>query len=278
MVQQLGPFPTIESIATSADGRYALCGARYENPRLFDLQTGSSRECLGERRHYWLGWQEGTGQFVFHSDHKTVNLVCPGEDEAEWRLDFSPLLEPGGFVRAVTTIPDTPLLGVALAGSLELLVVDSRNGWVVGSLGSLDNGDVFCLTTNATGDKLAAGLSNGHAIVWDVEDLTAWSQFAQPQLMRLPRIEPGQHLFEVRRLDQEIEPIRPLARAELSSASLFSVALVGQELIVGTAHGELLCWTFAATTGSSVEASADSSQAELETWDISGPRTAATWH
>lgn len=222
-------FTTIEMLAFSGDGRFLLCGPRYEHPVVLRVNDGSVVTTLPtERRNLWGAIsQTGDRVIVAARDH-VVHLDDRSATRTSGEAGQERVFEEHQHVIAGFLLPGSGHLCCLVDGtdSLLLLDIDSRR-----TLASLEfRGKPNCAQLGPDGESLLITTDSGEILCWDLTKLQAT---ASPSLSG----EPG---APQRRLgDEWIPSLKPEFRWLIRDEPVVSVCDNGTTLLTGSPSGEL---------------------------------------
>ncbi len=156
-----GQLTTIESLEFSADAKYLVCGARYENVQIIEVATGNVAELPAERRNTWISRSPDGQQISALQSNRSV-----------WVANLFPPFS-GHSLEMITNscigsmwVPATgDILGIT-RDHTSILVRDAEKGGKICQL--TGTGNVTCLKMSSDSSIMVGGLVTGEIAFWSV--------------------------------------------------------------------------------------------------------------
>ena len=219
---------TLDSIEICPGGRHVLCGSRYQNVRLIDLDDLTFKELPSQRRHHWLTQFRHTSQLAYQLSDDCVGIVALDERKIASRVDHPKQIFVPGRIEACAAVPQTSFLAVSWGEPDGLTLVDIKSGQAFARLVGHRLRKVRCMTCSEDGRLVIAGTENGDVIAWDLEldklKKIARKEFTHPRPVSAP----------------VALQIGAKARWHVADSPILSMTLCADQLACGTQSGDLI--------------------------------------
>lgn len=221
LIRQYPALPTtIESLSFSPDDRLLVCGARYENPRVFNTVDGTLvKTILSERRNRWIACapdtimvEESTNSIRIESASSLSSQAIPLSTFQEWgcwapkRQAFLTVLSYGG----------------------NLLICEMTSRQVIGCLSGPDSPRSFAFDMET--EQLAVGSENGEIYLWDLTPLF--------ERREIDVLSPSELLYGWH--GKVVPLVQPGIVVTASDSPIEAIAIVEDRLFAGTGSGQML--------------------------------------
>ena len=164
MVRALPPqATTIESLLFTSDGKFLVCGSRYEPVRIFDLEKGTESSLPTTRRNQWLLQGSDTARVIAHKERASILIADPQSPSVQKTLTLTEDIEYGVF------IPGSNLLACSSYQSKFIDLLDLESGQICGRLrhsGKAFTSLAFCSAQS----ELVAGREDGSIVSWSIPE------------------------------------------------------------------------------------------------------------
>lgn len=212
---------TIESLRFSLDDRLLICGARYENPKVYRTSDGSLQQTIpSERRNRWLACS--TDAIMVEEKTNAIRIAALASPAASDATLLSTFQEWGCWM------PTRQCFITVLSYGGDLLVYNASNHQVIGCLSGCQSPNCFCISDD--GKHLAAGSDQGEVCVWPLTSLF--------EERKLDVLFPSDLRYEWH--GQDIPMIWPEIQAAVTNAPIESIALDGPLVLAGTTVGQFI--------------------------------------
>jgi WD40 repeat protein len=222
-------FTTIELLSFSGDGRFLLCGPRYEHPLILRADDGSVVTTLPtERRNLWGAISQNGDRAIVAAANHVVYLDDRSAPGISGETGQKRTFEMHQHVIAGFLFPDSGHLCCLVDGTDSLLLVDIDSRRTLASLEYA--GKPRSAQLGPRGESLLITTDAGEILCWDLTKLNA------PAALSLSG-EPGdpQRRFG----DEWIPSLKPEFRWLLSDEPVISVCDSGTALLAGSPGGDL---------------------------------------
>lgn len=160
LVKEFAPQPTtIESLLFTSDGKFLICGCRYQPIRIFNLENGTEASLPATRRNLWLADNLDGSRIVAHEDDQTLVVSDPASPSTKHVLTFP------DDVEHCIRIAGTNLLVITSYQSQHIDIVDLNSGRRYARArhsGKALTSIAFCDISR----KLMAGCADGSIVCW----------------------------------------------------------------------------------------------------------------
>lgn len=211
---------TIESLLFSSDGRYLICGCRYEPVRIFDLENGTELSLPTTRRNQWLQESFDATRIMVHKDTDSILIADLKSGSVQKSITLPAdieycLLRPGSDLLACSSYH---------FGSIDML--DLESGQVCGRL--RHSGKAFASIAFFDFQKsLVAGRVDGSIVTWKIPE--DWGRAITDKLGS------GEQLSVIREVEET-------QTQRLDDQSLTCIVSIDETLYCTTASGRLTAY------------------------------------
>ncbi len=158
LVRALSPqATTIESLLFTADGKFLICGSRYESVRIFDLELGTESSLPTTRRNQWLIENHDATRVIAHKEMDSILVVDPRSPSVQRTLTLSSDIEHS------TLLPGSGLLACSSYQSKFIDLFDLETGRVCGRLQHSGKA-LTSIACSSLHRKLVAGREDGSIV------------------------------------------------------------------------------------------------------------------
>jgi serine/threonine protein kinase/WD40 repeat protein len=228
LVEFPGLPTTIESLEFAGEGRYLICGARYENVIVFDAQNATAVTTLPtQRRHRWFAVSQQGNRLAVEESVNSVLVVDLTHD-----LKLRTLPVPERLISALWFEPGDRLITV-LKSHREIIVFDPLRNQILARLqGPSDANEVLYSKHR---QSLFACTDLGEVWQWEFSEslvaLPALSETAVPKT--IPEADdPGSR--------DRVPSIMPAGRWQLTDTPLLTFCETAHSLVAGDFQGRVL--------------------------------------
>ncbi len=162
LVRALSPqATTIESLLFTADGKFLICGSRYESVRIFDLELDTESSLPTTRRNQWLIENHDATRVIAHKEKDSILVVDPRSPSVQRTLTLSSDIEHS------TLLPGSGLLACSSYQSKFIDLFDLETGRVCGRLQHSGKA-LTSIACSSLHRRLVAGREDGSIVSWDI--------------------------------------------------------------------------------------------------------------
>ncbi|MFO0942235.1 MAG: WD40 repeat domain-containing serine/threonine protein kinase [Pirellulales bacterium] len=208
---------TIESIEVTDDGKSLLCASRYQNVRLYDLDTLTYREFPADRRNLWLAQTSSPKKLVFQKEQTVLSIEDPVE------IASDEIVFPRG-IQFCEGVPGTSLVAVSFGSSEYFNLIDVQSKQAVAQLRGEAINNIRCVHCSDNGRLLFCATESGAVLAWELK--------IQERL--------STSKGTLNSTSDQIPVLDPVGSWHLADSPILSICLANDRLVCGTQNGDLL--------------------------------------
>jgi serine/threonine protein kinase len=184
LLRELTPQPTtIESLLFTSDGKFLVCGCRYESVKIFNLENGTENTLATTRRNQWLFENLDGTQIIAHEGQRSIIMADPASPSTNRVLTFPEDIEH------CLRIPQTNRLAVTCYQSQYIDILDQISGQTAVRVRHSGKA-ISAIAFSEVGSRLLAGCEDGSVVSWQIpadagEAYRASASSSKPGLMEI---------------------------------------------------------------------------------------------
>ncbi|MCX7400408.1 MAG: WD40 repeat domain-containing serine/threonine protein kinase [Planctomycetales bacterium] len=154
---------TIESLLFTSDGKFLVCGCRYEPAKIFNLENGAEASLPTTRRNQWLVDSLDGSQIIAHEGRRSLIVADPASPST------SRLLTLPDDIEHCLRIPETNRLAVTCYQSQYIDILDQISGHTGVRLRHSGKA-LSAIAFSEVGRRLIVGCEDGSAVSWEIPE------------------------------------------------------------------------------------------------------------
>ena len=164
LLREFTPQPTtIESLLFTSDGKFLVCGCRYEPVKIFNLENGAEASLPTTRRNQWLVDSLDGSRIIAHESGQALIVADPAFPSAGRLLTLPDNIEH------CLRISGTNMLAVTCYQSQHIDIIDLNSGRRC--VRARHSGKALsCIAYCDVSGKLIAGCADGSTVSWKLPE------------------------------------------------------------------------------------------------------------
>lgn len=162
LLRELPSQPTtIESLLFTSDGKFLICGCRYEAVKIFNLESGAEASLPTTRRNQWLVESLDGSEIIAQEGRRSLIVADPAMPAA------SRLMTLPSDIKYCLRIPETNMLAVTCYHSTFIDILDQISGKTCMRVRHSGKA-LTAITCGEAGKRLIVGCDDGSVVSWPI--------------------------------------------------------------------------------------------------------------